>query len=120
MKVSLLTGWTTALVLFLLPTQPAHADASRDMLNQAIDLVDQALNTGGPMPSNDERTDLVTKALDLAQNAPGTNFQGHRIKAVKALQAALDQLKQGDPNGTTTDFIRAAKEELRTAISIST
>jgi len=120
MKTSLFAGWMMALALLLLLALPAHADASRDMMNQSLDLVQQALNQGGPTPSDDERTDLLNKALTLAKGANADNYQWHRTKAIKAMQSALGQLKQGDPNGAATDDIRRAESELRTALSIAT
>jgi hypothetical protein len=116
MKTSVLLSsfWIAVIGAFLCWSAPVFGD---DMLNKALDLVHQALNPGGDQPSNDDRTTWLTQALDLARNSPVRNARGHRVKAINDIQAALDQLKQGDSNNAATEYIREAYSELRIATS---
>ena len=95
------------------------APASAGMLSQAFDLVHQAWNPGGDPPSAADRTDLLTKALKLAQEAPDHHLRGHRVQAILDIKAALAELKDGDPDHKADGLIHDAAEELRTAISIA-
>jgi hypothetical protein len=92
---------------------------STDMLNKAFDLVHQAWNPGGDPPSDAQRTELLTKALKLAQDAPQHKVGGHRVKDVRDIEAALSLLKDGDPEHKATEYIHDAASELRTALSIA-
>jgi len=123
MKTSyLLSAFLVAIVgIFLSFSPPAFGDdGSRDMLSQALDLVDQAWSSQGEQISNEQRIDLLKKALPLIQNAPGRNFHGHRANAIEAVNAALGVLKRGDPYHTATEVIRKASDQLRAAMSIAT
>jgi hypothetical protein len=116
MKTSLLlrSFWIAVIGAFLSLSAPAFGDA---MLNQALDLVHQALNPGGDPPSNADRTTWLTQALDLTRKSPVRRTAGHRVKAINDIQAALDQLKQGDAGNEATEYIRDAYSELRIATS---
>jgi hypothetical protein len=118
MKTSLLLTPILVAVMgiFLGLSAPAFGD---DMLNQALDLVHQALNPGGDQPSNDDRTTWLTQALGLAQKSPIRNARGHRVKAINDIRAALDAIKQGSPDHEVADYIRAAYSELRTATALA-
>ncbi len=99
---------------------PAWADdSSADMLNKAYDLVHQAWNPGGDPPSDAQRTDLLTKALDLTKNAPDHHLKGTRKQAMLDIQAALDLLKNGDSDHKAGDLIHKAADDLRDAISLA-
>ena len=89
------------------------------MLEQARDLVHQALSPGGDQPSDAQRTDLLTQAKTLAQKSPDTRTRGHRVRAIHDIVAALFELQRGDPDNKAKDYIRDADSELRTAISIA-
>jgi hypothetical protein len=101
---------------------PVFGDADVDVLNQAQDLVHQALNPGGDPPSNAQRIDLLNQALKLLQQIPPdkSQYRGHRKKAVFDLRAALGELNQGDPNNKATDDIEDASAAIRDAISDAT
>ena len=121
MKTSTILGmfWVAVLSTFLGFSTPAFGDGSRDMVNQALDLTQQALNEGGPPPSNDQRKELLKQALDLLGNET-VNFHGHVGRAMNAIRAALNKLKKGDPFDTATEDIRRAQDQLRDAMSIAT
>jgi hypothetical protein len=89
------------------------------MLNQAFDLVHQAWNPEGDPPSNDERTKLLTQALKLVKDTPDHRLKGHRVLAMRDINAALDLIKNGDPDNKAVEAIHDAAEELRTALSIA-
>jgi len=110
--------WLAVLGAVLSFSAPVFGEDT-DMLNKAFDLVHQAWNPGGDTPSDDVRTDLLTQALTLAQNAPEHNVKGHRVKAIFEIKAALALIKDGDPDHKAADHIRTAADELRTALSIS-
>jgi hypothetical protein len=118
MKTHLLLAsfWIAIIGAFLCSSAPAFGD---ELLNQALDLVHQALNPGGDRPSNDDRTTWLTKALDLAQKSPVRNAAGHRVKAMHDIQAALDAIKQNSPDNEVSGYIRDAYSELRTATSLT-
>jgi hypothetical protein len=113
-----LFGITTMVAIFGFTTL-GFGDESTEMLNKALDLVHQAWNPGGDPPSNDQRTDLLNQALKLAQDAPQHNVRGHRVKAIKDIQAALAEIKMGDPSGKAYEQIHDADSELRSALSIA-
>jgi len=98
---------------------PAIGDDSTSMLSQAFDLVHQAWNPGGDPLSADQRIDLLTKALKLAQGAPQHNVKGHRVKAIQDIRSALDLLKNGDPDSKAVEYIHDAASELRTSVSMA-
>jgi hypothetical protein len=90
-----------------------------DMLNQALDLVHQAWNPGGDPPSDADRTNLLTKALTLTQNAPEHHVRGHRVQAILDIKAALAMIKDGDPDHKATEVIHDAADELRDSLRIA-
>jgi hypothetical protein len=94
-------------------------DPTPDMLNQALDLVHQAWNPGGDAPSNAQRTDLLTRALKLAQQAPDRHLKMHRAQAIQDIDLALAEIQKGDPDQKATGYIRDADSELRSALSIA-
>ncbi|HEY0257829.1 MAG TPA: hypothetical protein VGC39_10330 [Candidatus Methylacidiphilales bacterium] len=108
-----------ALGAFLVFSTPAHADATRNMVSQALDLVQQVVSDSKAM-DNDQRIDLLTQALQLAQQAPPAQFRGHKKKAIISIKAAIDQLQQGDPNGAANEDIRRAADQLHDALSLAT
>ena len=77
---------------------PAFGNQSRDMLNQALVLVQQALDQGGGALSNDQRKDLLTKARQLLLKAPPANFHGYKTFAMREIGTALDEITNGDPD----------------------
>jgi hypothetical protein len=90
-----------------------------DMLNKAFDLVHQAWNPGGDPLSNEQRTDLLNQALKLTQDAPQHHVKGHRVQAVLDIKAALDLLKDGDPDNKAVELIHDASDQLREALRIA-
>jgi hypothetical protein len=91
------------------------------LLSQARDLVHQAWNPDGDPPSDDTRTDLLTKALNLVQQAPPwrgyEEQEGSRHMVLKYIQAALDALHNGADADKVTGLIQKADIELSRAIS---
>jgi hypothetical protein len=110
--------WVAMLSTILSFSAPVFGQDT-DMLNQAFDLVHQAWNPGGDPPSDDQQKDLLNQALKLAQDAPQHNVKGHRVQAIRDIKAALDLLKNGDPDHKAVDYIRDAASELRDALSIA-
>jgi hypothetical protein len=120
MKTSfILNAFGVALICSFLSVSSPVFGEDPDMLNKAFDLVHQAWNPGGDPPSDDQRTDLLTQALKLAQAAPDRRVRGHRVKAILEIKAALVLIKDGDTDHKAGDHIREAASELRTAISIA-
>jgi hypothetical protein len=95
---------------------PAFAGDDGDVLKQAEDLVKQAWNPGGAPPSNDDRTQLITKAIALAQSEPDHRLRGQRAKAIRELQLAIETLKAGDPDNKVTGMLVEADRGLRNSI----
>jgi len=94
-------------------------NTSTDLLHQAFDLVHQAANPGGDPPPNDQRTDLLSQALKLLADVPDHHLRGHRVEAMRDINAALALIKNGDPDNKASDAIREALSELRTSLSIA-
>ena len=95
---------------------PAFAGDDGDVLKQADDLVKQAWNPGGDPPSSDQRTDLLTKAIDLAKSEPDHRLHHQREEAIRDLQLAIDTIKAGDPDNKVNGILKDADEDLRNAI----
>jgi hypothetical protein len=103
----------------LLCSTPLFADNGTDdgaALKQAEDLVKQAWNLGGDTPSVADRTQWLTKALDLLKAEPDHHLHGTKMKAMALINTALDELKAGDPGNLVPGNLRDADSELRQAI----
>jgi hypothetical protein len=123
MKISLLPTvfYSAALTLLISLSSPVFGDDDGDMLKQAEDLVHQAWAPGADTPPTDaQRTDFLTKALELAKNAPQHHVHRHRMKAVQLMKATLDEIKNGDPDKKVNGMLKDADSELREAISEAT
>ena len=120
MKTSFLLNafWVAIMSAVLSFSAPVFGEDT-DMLNKAFDLVHQAWNPGGDPPTDAQRTDLLTQALKLAQDAPQHRVAGHRVKAILEIKAALSLIKDGDPDHQAAEHIRDAASELRDALSIA-
>ena len=94
----------------------AWAGDEGDLLKQAQDLVHQAWNPGGNPPSNDQRTQLLTKALELTKAEPDHHLHRNRLEAMRLMRAALEEIKIGDPNNKVTADLQDADRALREAI----
>jgi hypothetical protein len=110
--------WVAIMSGLLTLSAPVYGEGA-DMLNQARDLVHQAWNPGGDAPSDAQRTDLLTQALELAKDSPQRHVARHRLTAILDIKAALLEIKRGDPDHKVTDYLRDADLELRTALSIA-
>jgi hypothetical protein len=89
-------------------------------INQALDLVHQAWAPAADTPpTNAQRTDLLTQALKLLRECPDHHTKGHRVKAMKDIETALDLLKAGDPDNQASEAIHDADSELRDAAAIA-
>jgi hypothetical protein len=103
----------------LLCSTPVFADNGSDdgaALKQAEDLVKQAWNPGGDPLSAADRTQLLTKALDLINEEPDHHLRGAAMKVKILIHTALDELKVGDPGNEVTGNLKDADSLLRTAI----
>jgi hypothetical protein len=98
---------------------PAFAGDDGSLLKQAEDLVKQAWNPGGDPPSADDRTKMLTQALELTQKEPDHRLAMNRVAAMKSIRAALEELKTGDPNNKVNDDLIDADRALRDAIEIA-
>jgi hypothetical protein len=93
---------------------------AQPQINQALDLVHQAwAPAADTAPTSAQRTDLLTKALQLLKDCPDRHVKGHRVAAMKDIESALDELKNGDSNGKATELIHDAYSQLRDAASIA-
>ena len=101
---------------FLGYATPVFANDDGDVLKQSEDLLKQAWNPGGDPPSNDQRTDLLTKAIELAKTESDHRLHGQRMKAVRDMQLAIDTIKAGDPDNKVNGILQDADRELRNAI----
>ena len=120
MKISFARVVTfSALVGLLLSARPLPADPP-EMLSKAEDLVHQAWNPGGDPPPDDQRLDLLTKALKLAQDAGQRHVHGHRVKAIALIKDAMDTIKSGDAEHKAGGMLKDADAELRESLSEST
>ena len=95
---------------------PAFAGDDGAVLKQSEDLLKQAWNPGGDPPSNDERTQLLTRAIKLADSEPDHHLHLQRVKAVNLMQKAIDTIKAGDPNNQVDSLLQDADSDLRNAI----
>ena len=97
----------------------AFADDDGDLLKQSEDLLKQAWNPGGDPPSNDQRTELLGKAIALAQKEPDHRLARNRVAAIQSMKAALEEIKAGDPNNKANEDMQDADRDLRDAIAIA-
>ena len=95
---------------------PAYAGDDGALLKQAEDLVHQAWNPGGDPPSNDDRTQLLTKAIELAAKEPDHRLAGRRVEAIRLIKAALEEMKNGDPENRVNGDLQDADRALRDAM----
>jgi cellobiose-specific phosphotransferase system component IIA len=108
------TSWILLFCLVLGFSSTAYGESSRQMVSEALDLVQQALPE-----TNDQRETTLKQALQLLNNET-THFHGHVGKAMQAIRAALRKIKAGDTYGTAEGDIRHAESQLHTAMSIAT
>jgi hypothetical protein len=118
MKIAFVRHATSCAILGAILGWPVAAVAGDDgdLLKQAEDLVHQAWNPGGDAPSNDDRTQLINKAIELAQKEPDHRLHGTRVEAIRLLKAALEQIKNGDPDNRVSGELQDADRELRDAM----
>jgi len=96
---------------------PVFAGDDGEVMKQAEDLVKQAWNPGGDPPSDADRTQMLTKAVELAKSEPDHRLHGKRVEAIRLIQLALDTIKAGDPGHKVNGMLQDADRELRDAIS---
>jgi len=99
-------GWST----------PAFAGDDGALLDQAEHLVHQAWNPGGDPPSNEDRTQMLNKAIELAQKEPDHHLRGTRVEAIRLMRAALEEIKTGDPDNKLNSDLQEADRALRDAM----
>jgi hypothetical protein len=77
-------------------------------------LLKQAMGgDSGIVPDKAQLTDLLKKAQQELRDLPPGIWHGHRNKGLFLLQAALDQIAQGDPDNKVQEDIRDADSEVR-------
>jgi hypothetical protein len=82
------------------------------LILQAQDQLRQALNAGGPAPSNADKTALLKSALELLRQSPAV-YHRQRQRAIQYVKSALAELGNGDPDNKANDYIYKALDELR-------
>ena len=97
----------------------AWGQETGDLLSQARDLVQQASGAAGNKPGDVERIQLLTRAVQLAQQAPQHNLKGHRVLAIQDLRVAITLLRDGDPQAQLAGYIKNATSELSAAIALA-
>ena len=105
-------------LLALLSLSPARADI-HSMAEDAHHDLEKALNPGGDPPSDAERTSLINSALDLMKNFPPIRRERRVIEARDSLKAALEEIKNGDPDHAAANDIRDADSIIRDLESAS-
>jgi hypothetical protein len=106
-------------IALLLESTPVWAGDNGDFLKQAEVLVKQAWNPGDTPPSAADRIDLLTKARKLITSEPDHQLRGRAMAAKDSIDAALAELKKGDPDNKVTGDLQDADRALRDAIEIA-
>ena len=88
-------------------------------MKKALDLVHQVENSAGNPPSDAQRIEWLTQAMQLAKEAPNHRLKGHRVQAIQDIKAALFAIQGGDPDHKAINYIRDAESELSTAVSLA-
>jgi hypothetical protein len=102
--------WLAVLGASLSLASLARADGS--MVNDARDLLVQALHATDDDSSGDDPAKLLDSAKGILQHLPPANYHGHRQNAINLINAALFQIKKGDPYQKVHDEINHALEQL--------
>jgi len=95
---------------------PVFAADDGGALKQADDLVKQAWNPGGDPPSTDQRTQWVSKAIELAKSESDHRLKGQRVEAIRFMQQALESIKAGDEESKISEALEDADRDLRDSI----
>ncbi len=100
-------------------SSPAFGEDSAEMLNKALDLIQQASNPKDNSGSDAQRIQSLTEALSLAQQAPSHRLKGHRVQAIQNIRDALAEIRKGDPGHKAHDCLSKAQSELKSAVSLA-
>jgi ankyrin repeat protein len=98
---------------------PVFGQDTTDMLNKALDLVHQGETPGGTSLTDVQRIDLLTQAIQVAQQAPNHRLRGHRVLAIQAIRTAIAEIRRGDPDKKAAGYLQTADAELTTSISLA-
>jgi ankyrin repeat protein len=98
---------------------PALGQDTTDMLSKSLDLVHQVESANGTPPTDTQRIDLLTQAIQAAQEAPNHRLRGHRVLAIQAIRTAIAEIRVGDPNHQAAVYLHTADTELGTSIELA-
>ncbi len=98
-------------VLLVSASSPAQADL-HSMAQDAHRALERALNPGGPLPSDADRTADLKEALKIIHDFPKTRNPQPRFYAQRSIKAALDEIASGQSEKATAD-IRDADSDVR-------
>jgi tetratricopeptide (TPR) repeat protein len=100
-------------------TLPASAQATTDMLSEALSLVRQVEKPAGQPPSDDQKVKLLTYGISEAQQAPNHRLKGHRVLAIQALHLAIAAIENGDATHQAAGYLETADAELVSSITLA-
>jgi tetratricopeptide (TPR) repeat protein len=98
---------------------PLFGQETTDLLSKALDLVHQVESPTGTPPTDAQRIDLLTQAIERAQEAPNHRLKGHRVLAIEAIRSAIAEIKSGDPDHKAGAYLHSAETELETSVSLA-
>jgi hypothetical protein len=78
------------------------------MIRDAHDQLQQAAVTG-----DTERESHLKQARNILDNLPPGSSKKHRRSAIRYIDSALFEMKQGDPHHKVDDYIRDADKQVR-------
>jgi hypothetical protein len=93
-------------------SSPALA-APDPLILQAQDQLRQALNAGGPAPSDEDKTALLKSALNLLKQSPAAVYRGPLKRAIAYVKSAIFEMSSGAQDNKAKDYIYKALDELR-------
>ena len=99
------------LLLMTILALPARADL-HSMAQDAHHALERALNPGGSLPSDADRTAALKEALKIIHDFPKTRNPRPRFYAQRSIKAALDEIASGQSDKATAD-IRDADSDVR-------
>jgi len=120
MKTSLIHRLLIALIgAALVFSPPGFGQDTTDMLGKALAVVRQVENPTGNPPTDAQRIDLLTQAIEMAQEAPNHRLKGHRVLAIQAIRGAIAEIRNGDPNHQAINYLHTADAELTASVSLA-
>jgi ankyrin repeat protein len=98
---------------------PALGQDTTDMLSKSLGLVHQVETPAGNPPTDAQRIELLTQAIQMAQEAPNHRLKGHRVLAIQAIRTAIAEIRSGDPDNKVAGYLQTADTELDASISLA-